>query len=52
MMMVLENVSATATYKASIQFLPSARISAKPITMVKASWPSPVASATGPMWRT
>ena len=52
MMMVLEKVSATATYSASSQPLPRASVIRKPMTMVKASWPRPVASATGPMWRT
>ena len=51
MMIVLENVSATATYKASMAPLPNASTSAKPITMVKVSWPRPVARATGPIWR-
>ncbi len=51
MMMVLEKVSATAMYSASTQPLPKASVSRKPMLMVKASCPRPVASATGPMWR-
>ena len=51
MMMVLEKVSATAMYSASIVDLPSSSTSPKPNRMVKVNCPRPVATATAPMWR-
>ena len=52
MMIVLEKVSATATYRLAIGGSPSARQMPKPITEVNSTWPSPVATATGPSVRT
>jgi hypothetical protein len=49
MMIVEENVSATAMYSAGTVAYPSARAIKNPATDVKRIWPSPVASATGPV---
>ncbi len=52
MMIVLENVSATATYTAATGDWPSSsRQIRNPITEVKMTCPSPVAAATGPSVR-
>jgi len=52
MMMVLENVNATATYKAVSGSIPKASDRPNPNTIVKNSCPRPVARATAPRLRT